>query len=121
MTGSPQHAVSLTIPTQALAVHGIEAVFINGTMTAEQRAQVVHDFTHDKSTARVLFFTSIGASGLNLMRADICVIYVSHTSSDDAVHSGDLPRMWFGATFKSFRSSAGFIASAKQKPFMSSS
>ncbi|TFK61411.1 P-loop containing nucleoside triphosphate hydrolase protein [Pluteus cervinus] len=60
----------------ALAVHGIGCFVLNGSTHAKDRDPIIQDFIHNTDpNKRVLLFSSVGSSGLNLAVASIVIIY----------------------------------------------
>ncbi|KAJ2932839.1 hypothetical protein H1R20_g4266, partial [Candolleomyces eurysporus] len=55
------------------AMYKVPALAINGSMTYDQRAKVVERFRTDPTT-RVLIFSKVGTTGLNLTEADTIII-----------------------------------------------
>lgn len=63
-------------------MHGVDPFVINGSMTAEKRAVEVDAFIHStEQQRRVLIFSSVGSTGLNLACADVVILYVSCMSA----------------------------------------
>ncbi|KAJ3764543.1 P-loop containing nucleoside triphosphate hydrolase protein, partial [Lentinula raphanica] len=65
-----------------LALYKIPSLSIDGTMSYDKRAQVVAEFYQLKS-ARVLVFSSVGTTGLNLTIADIVIFLDQPWSAQD--------------------------------------
>lgn len=59
--------------SDALAAHGLRAVFFTGRERQRRRTQNLVEF-HDDPSARVLFATDAGGVGLNLQRAATCCV-----------------------------------------------
>ncbi|KAG2063203.1 hypothetical protein BDR04DRAFT_1164116, partial [Suillus decipiens] len=57
-----------------LKMHDIDALVLNGTLTPDERNEVIHKFNTDP-TKRVLLFSTVGAVGLNLTVANIVVLH----------------------------------------------
>ena len=62
---------------QVFRFYNIPHLFIDGDMSYEARANITSKFTCDPSI-RVLFFSSVGAIGLNLSVANIVVFLVCY-------------------------------------------
>lgn len=57
-------------------LYKIKHLYIDGHSSYDARAKVLKTFDEDQSF-RVLFFSSVGASGLNLSKASIVIFLVS--------------------------------------------
>jgi hypothetical protein len=62
-------------PTQVFDLYKIRHLFIDGRSTYDQRAKAIKTFNEDP-TIRVLFFSSVGATGLNLTVARVVIFLV---------------------------------------------
>jgi SNF2 family DNA or RNA helicase len=62
--------------SQILKMHDIEALSLNGTLTADERNETIRRF-NTVPEDRVLLFSTVGAVGLNLTVATIVVLFVS--------------------------------------------
>ncbi|KAG2063412.1 hypothetical protein BDR04DRAFT_1038056 [Suillus decipiens] len=58
---------------QILKLYDIQALVLNGTLTADERNDVINKFNTDPAQ-RVLLFSALGAVGLNLTVATIIVL-----------------------------------------------
>ncbi|TEB14168.1 hypothetical protein FA13DRAFT_1641970, partial [Coprinellus micaceus] len=67
---------STEIPLQVLRVHGVEAVFINGTQAFKTRNSIIKKFKENPTT-RCFVFSKVGAVGLNLTEANYMIFLVS--------------------------------------------
>lgn len=61
--------------TQVFDLYKIRHLYIDGQMSYDNRAKVITKFNEDP-TIRVLFFTSVGATGLNLTIASVVILLV---------------------------------------------
>ena len=66
---------STHISLQVLRVHGVEAVFINGTQPFKTRSGIIKKFKEDPNT-RCFIFSKVGAVGLNLTEANFMILLV---------------------------------------------
>ncbi len=65
-------------------MNGIGCYVLNGSTPSKDRDGIVQRFTKATDTdKRVLLFSSVGTSGLNLAVASVVVIYVSINSMDN--------------------------------------
>jgi superfamily II DNA/RNA helicase len=61
---------------QILNLKGLRSLSIDGSMSFDKRDKIVLDFLSSK-TIMILIFSSVGAAGLNLSRADTVIMFVS--------------------------------------------
>jgi hypothetical protein len=61
--------------TQVFTLYNIRHLYMDGHASYAARAKMVHTFNTDPSI-RVLFITSVGASGLNLTKASVVIFLV---------------------------------------------
>ncbi|KAH6893874.1 P-loop containing nucleoside triphosphate hydrolase protein [Coprinopsis sp. MPI-PUGE-AT-0042] len=64
------------------ALHGIKGLAISGRTTMEQRSSIVRKFNND-AEHRVLIFSKVGSTGLNLTRASYVVLLDQPWSAQD--------------------------------------
>ena len=67
------------IIVNVLGLHGIQASWINGSIPAGRRNERVQSFK-TAASERVLLFTAVGGTGLNLAVADVVIFFVSPTA-----------------------------------------
>ena len=105
---------------QFLKLHGIEAVYLNGSMSASKRTEVISEFRNSgRDGARVMVMSGVGMVGLNLPVANILIVVVSCVVLANLTRSGT--RLTFGRTpyglpWKTTSSSGEFGGTLSQNP-----
>lgn len=103
----------------AFRVHNVEVLAINGSSTMATRAAVVSEFIHSVER-RVLLFSEVGVTGLNLACADCVVHYVGPSASKVAFATNNIRacRMDCGLACRRIKLMVAQIGSARKSSSM---